>query len=77
MEEQKEKKDHARRIKLAEDAAIEKRLLREREELKMREIADMKKAEDINENRRLAAQKFAEEQERIREAAIKKAENEA
>lgn len=48
MEEQKEKKDHARRIKLAEDAAIEKRLLREREELKMREIADMKKAEDKN-----------------------------
>ena len=43
----------------------------------MREIADMKKAEDKNENRRLAAQKFAEEQERIREAAIKKAENEA
>ena len=77
MEEQKEKKEHARHIQLAEEAAIEKKLLREREELKIREITDMKKAQDKNENRRLTALKFAEEQERIRQEAIRKAENEA
>ena len=59
---------------MEEELAVEKRLLREREELKLREEKDLKKQEDKNENRRLAALKFTEEQDRKREEAKKKAE---
>ena len=53
--------------------AIERKLLREREELKIREEQDRKKLEEKNENRRLAALNFMAEAEREKKAAAEKA----
>ena len=51
---------------LDEELAIEKRLERDREELKKREEMEKQKAEEKNENRRLAAIALAEENEKVR-----------
>ena len=73
MEEAREKKEIAKRQKLADDLAVEKKLEKDREEMKLREIADQKKQVEKNENRRLAALNFIAEQEKQREEAAKKA----
>lgn len=61
MAETKAKKDLARQLALAEEQAIERKLERQREELAQRELDEKRKAEDKNENRRLAALKFQED----------------
>ena len=58
MAETKAKKDLAKQLALAEEQAIERKLERQREELAQRELDEKKKAEDKNENRRLAALNF-------------------
>lgn len=58
MDEVQARKEQAKKLKLAEELAIERKLEREREEMKQREAAEAKKLEDKNENRRLAAQKL-------------------
>ena len=58
MDEVQARKEQAKKLKLAEELAIERKLEREREEMKQREAAEAKKLEDKNENRRLAAQRL-------------------
>ena len=53
--------------------AVERKLEKDREEMKLREQADQKKLEEKNENRRLAALNFIAEQEKAREEAARKA----